>query len=244
MQVMDTKVTHDGTALKVDVIGEGGEVGSLRMDDEDPKLNVQTAIDHAKVMMVQLSAFGARDSGGSEASRTGIRAILQPDQMNAKEKKMASPNETSPAVESMKREQARQLRKAKKGELDKGLEDTFPASDPVSITRTSIPAGRTDQEEAERVKAQPNESEEPLVEEALESRSRQASDFGGAEVRALRSEAARLSESVSELASGSVRLAKAQGKSFLTDLEERVKESPLTAVAIVAAIAFVLGATR
>ncbi|WP_072381161.1 hypothetical protein [Rhizobium tibeticum] len=157
---------------------------------------------------------------------------------------MASPNETSPAVESMKREQARQLRKAKKGELDKGLEDTFPASDPVSITRTSIPAGRTDQEEAQRVKAQPNESEEPLVEEALESRSRQASDFGGAEVRALRSEAARLSESVSELASGSVRLAKAQGKSFLTDLEERVKESPLTAVAIVAAIAFVLGATR
>ncbi len=80
---------------------------------------------------------------------------------------MASPNETSPAVESMKREQARQRRKGSKGELDKGLEDTFPASDPVSITRTSIPAGRTDHEEAERVKAQPNESEEPLVEEAL-----------------------------------------------------------------------------
>lgn len=157
---------------------------------------------------------------------------------------MASPNETSPAVESMKREQARQRRKGKKGELDKGLEDTFPASDPVSITRTSIPAGRTDHEEAERVKAQPNESEEPLVEEALDSRRAQASDFGGAGVRALRSEAARISESASELASGSVRVAKAQGKSFLADLEERVRESPLTAVGIVAAIAFVWGATR
>ncbi|CAN7716278.1 hypothetical protein [Rhizobium sp. LjRoot258] len=65
MQVMDTKVTHDGNALKVDFIGEGGEVVSVRMDDEDPKLDVQAAIDHAKVMMVQLTAFGARDSGGS-----------------------------------------------------------------------------------------------------------------------------------------------------------------------------------
>jgi hypothetical protein len=65
MQVMDTKVTHDGNALKVDFIGEGGEVVSVRTDDEDLKLDVQAAIDHAKVMMVQLTAFGARDSGGS-----------------------------------------------------------------------------------------------------------------------------------------------------------------------------------
>jgi hypothetical protein len=65
MQVMDTKVTHDGNALKVNFIGEGGEVVSVRTDDEDLKLDVQAAIDHAKVMMVQLTAFGARDSGGS-----------------------------------------------------------------------------------------------------------------------------------------------------------------------------------
>ncbi len=206
--------------------------------------------------MVQPTAFGARDSGGSvndydalslgnledEDTVGGSDFAARSD--DAKEKKMASSNETSPAVESMKREQARQLRKGKKGELDKGLEDTFPASDPVSMTRTTIPTGRTDHEEAERVKAQPNDPEEPLVEEALESRRAQASELGGAEVRALRSEAARISESVSELASGSVRVAKTQGRSLLADLEERVRESPLTAVGIVAAIAFVLGATR
>ncbi|TDK31373.1 hypothetical protein E2F50_20800 [Rhizobium deserti] len=47
----------------------------------------------------------------------------------------------SPAVESMKLEQARQRKKADKGDLDKGLKDTFPASDPVSMTITSIPSG-------------------------------------------------------------------------------------------------------
>ncbi|WP_258579713.1 hypothetical protein [Rhizobium favelukesii] len=35
---MDTKVTLDGNALRVDFIGEGGEVVSVRMDDENPKL--------------------------------------------------------------------------------------------------------------------------------------------------------------------------------------------------------------
>lgn len=58
----------------------------------------------------------------------------------------------SPAVRSMKKEQSEQRTKAAKGELDKGLEDTFPASDPVSTTSTGIPAGRADAEEADKVK--------------------------------------------------------------------------------------------
>ncbi|MGY5794907.1 hypothetical protein ACXHXM_32545 len=57
----------------------------------------------------------------------------------------------SPAVQSMLKEQARQRKTARKGDLDKGLENTFPASDPVSATTTSIPAGRTDTDEAARV---------------------------------------------------------------------------------------------
>jgi len=58
----------------------------------------------------------------------------------------------SPAVESFKKEQAEQSKKAAKGDLNSALEDTFPASDPVSSTSTGIPAGRTDSDEAERVK--------------------------------------------------------------------------------------------
>ncbi len=49
------------------------------------------------------------------------------------------PDSKSPAVQSMLNEQAKQRESAREGHLDKGLEDTFPASDPVSATTTSIP---------------------------------------------------------------------------------------------------------
>lgn len=62
----------------------------------------------------------------------------------------------SPAVESLKQERARQRERTAKGELDKGLEDTFPASDPVSMTTTSIPSGRTDADKAEQVRVNPD----------------------------------------------------------------------------------------
>jgi hypothetical protein len=57
-------------------------------------------------------------------------------------------------------EKARQRQEEDKGDLDKGLEDTFPASDPVSHTITSVPAGRTDPKEAERVKASAPENQQ------------------------------------------------------------------------------------
>lgn len=64
---------------------------------------------------------------------------------------MASPKtpdnaKKSPAVKSLereKREQARKKRTAdlREEELEEGLEDTFPASDPVAVTSTSHPGG-------------------------------------------------------------------------------------------------------
>lgn len=52
-------------------------------------------------------------------------------------------SDVSPAVESLKREQKATKKKAsrKADELTEGLEDSFPASDPVSVTATSIPGG-------------------------------------------------------------------------------------------------------
>ena len=46
-----------------------------------------------------------------------------------------SPKKT-PAVRSLELEKQREIEEE---ELEEGLEDTFPASDPVSITSTSIP---------------------------------------------------------------------------------------------------------
>ena len=61
---------------------------------------------------------------------------------------MASPKtpdekKKSPAVKSLEREKRRQKHEAdvRDEELEEGLEDTFPASDPVSVTSSSIPGG-------------------------------------------------------------------------------------------------------
>lgn len=43
----------------------------------------------------------------------------------------------SPAVQSLRKEQKRQQRNGPASELDKALENTFPASDPASVTHTS-----------------------------------------------------------------------------------------------------------
>ena len=61
---------------------------------------------------------------------------------------MASPKtpdekKKSPAVKSLEREKRRQTHDAdlREEELEEGLEDSFPASDPVSVTSSSIPGG-------------------------------------------------------------------------------------------------------
>ncbi len=59
----------------------------------------------------------------------------------------------SPAVQAYEDEKARQRDRKTDDDLNRGLEDTFPASDPISMTRTSVPAGRIDTGEAERVNA-------------------------------------------------------------------------------------------
>ena len=43
----------------------------------------------------------------------------------------------SPAVRSLEKEERKKARR--EDELDEGLEDTFPASDPVSVTEPTVP---------------------------------------------------------------------------------------------------------
>ena len=58
------------------------------------------------------------------------------------------PVKKTPAVRSLEHEQRED--RSVEGELDEGLEDTFPASDPVSVTGTSITGAP-----AKAVKAKP-----------------------------------------------------------------------------------------
>jgi hypothetical protein len=162
---------------------------------------------------------------------------------------MADPK-NSPAVRSIEIEQAEQRERASKGDLDTGLEDTFPASDPVSATTTAVPAGRTDADEADRVRAQsPTDEDFPLVEQALQSTGEASHSTGRTYARrdnlhALRRDVDHIAETASEIASGASSLAKSEVRSFVKDLEGKIREQPIAAVAIVAALAFVFGATR
>lgn len=149
----------------------------------------------------------------------------------------------SPAVQSMLDEQSAQREAARKGNLETGLEDSFPASDPVSATHTSVSSGRADVGEADRIRGEHEDESYPVVDEAL----RAVGDTGrpaGGNVRTLRRDAEHIAESAGEIASGAVGLAKTQTASFWSNFEERVRAKPLTAVCMVAALAFVWGASR
>ena len=62
-------------------------------------------------------------------------------------------NPVSPAVQSLRKEQAAVKDKSANDDLQNAIEDTFPASDPLSITQTSVPSGRTDVDAAEQLVA-------------------------------------------------------------------------------------------
>ncbi|KAA0687930.1 hypothetical protein DTW90_32760 [Neorhizobium sp. P12A] len=160
---------------------------------------------------------------------------------------MADPK-NSPAVQSMEIEQAEQRERAVKNDLDTGLEDSFPASDPVSATHSAVPAGRTDADEADRVRQQSTEEEFPLVDQALRStgegcHSERVNDSRDA-LGALRRDVDRMAGTATEVASGATSLAKSEARTFVKSIEDKIRERPIAAVAVVAALAFVFGATR
>jgi hypothetical protein len=144
---------------------------------------------------------------------------------------MPDNSKTSPAVESMKLEQAEQRRKANKGELEIGLENTFPASDPVSVTRSDIPSGRTDTVEAQRVKHQADLSSNPdarLVGDRVgfgENRSGNAQQ-GFTSREGYQRERQEVSQSASTAGT------------MLANFRERVRERPLLAVGVAALAAY------
>ncbi|MGI2033992.1 hypothetical protein ACRQ1B_16485 [Rhizobium panacihumi] len=150
----------------------------------------------------------------------------------------------SPAVEALEQEQARQSREVG-SELEDGLKATFPASDPVTATTTSIPTG---------IAPSPSQevgfgSDAPLVDKALKATRELGhtdAPFASSqeELEALKAEVGRLRESASEIGSATVRVAKAQASDLLVDLKERIRRRPLPAVGIAAVIGFVWGTMR
>jgi hypothetical protein len=151
----------------------------------------------------------------------------------------------SPAVEAFIQEQTRQSNE-RGSDLEIGLKDTFPASDPVSATITSIPTGTAPAPSQDAIDA----LDAPLVDKALAAM-REPERIDGfpltssqEELEALKAEVARLRESAAEIGSATVRVAKAQASDFVVDIREHIRRKPLPTVGIAAVIGFLWGMTR
>jgi hypothetical protein len=65
MHLMDTKVTHDiGGAWNVEFLGEDGDRISVRVTEREATTEID-ALERAKAMMVEMTAFGTRGGGQS-----------------------------------------------------------------------------------------------------------------------------------------------------------------------------------
>jgi len=122
MQIIGTEVTETaGTneGFLVEFMGDGGERISVRLaQSENGGLSRDNALAKAQVVLLQAGRFGHSDATEEDAD-----------------------SEPSDAVESLRQEQGE--RGHGDSELEEGLEDTFPASDPVSATHPST-AGTAD----------------------------------------------------------------------------------------------------
>jgi hypothetical protein len=116
MQIIGTEISEAQGANEgflVEFLGDGGERVSVRLaQSENGGLSRENALAKAQVVLLQASRFGHAEEGGEDAT-----------------------SEPSDAVESLRQEQGERGRGD--SELEEGLEDTFPASDPVSATHTS-----------------------------------------------------------------------------------------------------------
>lgn len=125
MQIISTEVTEANGATEgflVEFLGDGGESVSVRLaQSESGGLNRDNALAKAQVVLLQASRFGLSEDGGDDAS--------------------SDKSQPSDAVESLRQEQENRERGG--SALQEGLEDTYPASDPVSATYTST-AGATE----------------------------------------------------------------------------------------------------
>lgn len=130
----------------------------------------------------------------------------------------------SPAVISLLNEQAEQTAK-RKTRLDKGLEDTFPASDPVSVTHTATATGST------AATAEPHEGDPSAT-----------TDDHAAELHAIRRDLENLRDRFRATGSVASGAARAKASAIERRVGQIIGERPLVTVGLATALSFVLGA--
>lgn len=138
----------------------------------------------------------------------------------------------SPAVISLLNEQTEQSAK-RMTRLDKGLEDTFPASDPVSVTHTATATGST------AVEAGPHESELLGLHPSNEPSAR---DDHAAELHAMRRDLENLRDRFRATTSDASVTARVKADLIQRRVEHIISQQSLVTVGLVTALSFILGA--
>lgn len=120
MQIIDTQIHEDMGGVPgftVEFVGDGGEVVSVRMKQgQSGELSRDNALEKARALLVQVGSFDGNPAKGHERAPQGGDETV------------------SDAVLSARRAQDESELEA---QVDEGLIDTFPASDPVSATYSS-----------------------------------------------------------------------------------------------------------
>jgi ElaB/YqjD/DUF883 family membrane-anchored ribosome-binding protein len=153
-------------------------------------------------------------------------------------------NEKSPAVQALENERARQGIERDDAALETGLKDSFPASDPVSVTSTAIPSGTPRSGQSSK-----SDDVTPLVDQALRSTEvshslLEPSQDPSAELAALRREISSLKQSVSQIGQASMRVAASEATEALDRFRDNVVARPLAAVGLAALAGYVWGLRR
>ncbi len=153
MEVISKQVREEKAFVTVEFFGEGGDVVWVQLKkDEDGMLTSLNAEEKAKAIMVQIATFdtdAADEAHTSEASRSTEEPAIEQAQASEQGTLDGTSGEpVSPAVISLQSARAAQDTGTLEEQIDEGLESSFPASDPVSATVSSIPGGRTDRPDA------------------------------------------------------------------------------------------------
>ncbi|WP_198650663.1 hypothetical protein [Agrobacterium pusense] len=121
MQLSTTYVKRNDGSISVEFAGSDGDHVSVRLADGLEGIDDAEAIKRASAVMVQLTAFGTRQGADapSQFSRLGTA-------------------QNDGTREQGERVQASARTARDRDVLEEELEDSFPASDPVSATVTSI----------------------------------------------------------------------------------------------------------
>lgn len=134
MQVIGTQVHPQPSAglVTVEFVGENGNVITVQMHkDANGDLSRLNAIEKAKAMMMKVASSQTDDEENTASGHNVAEG-------------------ESPAVASLRSARDASDSGVLDEQLDEGLEGTFPASDPISATTSTIPSGRADAEAANK----------------------------------------------------------------------------------------------